>query len=126
MADRILRWHVAGVLSETGVVDTDVHGDAYQLDKDYRVLDTWLRVKTVSQGVGGTGIQIDINDDGTSIYGVNQEPVLPDNTQETTCNTFSSPDLILREGSVITFDVDKVGKEYSGKDLVVELYLEKD
>ena len=124
MADKVLHWHIPGVLSETGVVDTDVHGDAYQLDKDYKVLDTWLRVKAAPQGEGGLGIQIDINDDGTSIYGEGREPVLPDNTQETTCNTFSSKGLVLQEGSVITLDVDRVGEEYAGKDLVVELYME--
>ncbi len=124
MADKVLRWHIPGVLSETGVVDTDVHGDAYQLDRDYVVLDTWLRIKTVPKGEGGLGIQVDINDDGTSIYGEGQEPVLPDNTQETTCNTFSSKRLVLEEGSVITIDVDRVGGKYAGKDLVVELYLE--
>lgn len=125
MADEILHWHIAGVLSETGVVDTDVHGDAYRLDKDYKVLDTWLRVKTAPQGKGGLGIQIDINDDGTSIYGEDKEPVLPDNTGETTCDTFSSKNLVLRKESIITLDVDRVGEEYSGKDLVVELYLEE-
>ncbi len=125
MADRILHWHITGVLLETGVIDTDLLGDAYQMDKDYRVLDTWLRIKTVPKGEGGLGIQVDINDDGTSIYGEAQEPVLPDNTQEAICNTFSSKNLVLQEGSIITLDVDEVGEEYSGKDLVVELYLEK-
>ena len=125
MADKILRWHIAGVLSETGVLDTDVHGDAYRLDKDYQVLDTWLRVKTAPQGLEGAGIQIDINDDGTSIYGEGEEPVLPDNTTEATCDTFSSKNLVLQKESIITLDVDQVGQEYPGKDLVVELYLEK-
>ncbi len=126
MADRILRWHVPGVLSETGVVDTDVFGQAHRLDRDYRVLDTWVRVKTASQGVGGTGITIDINDDGTSIFASGHEANLPDNTLETTVNTFSSAGLVLFEGSVITLDVDQVGVEFPGEDLVVELYLAAD
>lgn len=130
MADRILRWHIPGVLSETGVVDTDVHGNAYLMDRDYRVITTWMRVKRAPQGTGGLGIQVDINyqkpeeDEGTSIYGDGREPALPDNTLDTLCNTFSSQDLILEEESVITLDIDRVGEEYSGKDLVVELYLE--
>ena len=123
MADRILRWHIKGVLSETGVKDTDVEGQAHKLDRDYIPEDTWLRVKRASQGLEGTGIIVDINDDGVSIFGEGQEASLPDNTNENTCNTFSSPELVLKSGSVITLDVDQVGKEYAGKDLVVELYL---
>ena len=126
MADRILRWHVPGVLSEKGVVDSDVQGQAHRLDRDYRVLDTWVRVKTAPQGTGGTGIVIDINDDGTSIYLSGHEANLPDNTLEATVNTFSSPDLVLVEGSIITLDVDQVGGEFPGEDLVVDLYLAAD
>ena len=117
---KTLRWHIEGVLSATGVKDTDVHGMAYRLDRDYKVLDTWLRVKTPAQDL--EGIVIDINDDGTSIYRAGQEPKLPDNTTSATCNNFSS--LVLLEGSIITLDINQVGQENSGKDLVVELYLE--
>ena len=120
---RILRWHIKGVLSETGIVDTDVEGQAYRLEKDYIPTDTWLRVKSTSQGLRRTGITVDINDDGVSIFGEGQEANLPDNSTETTCNTFSSSGLVLKSGSVITLDVDQVGEEYAGKDLVVELYL---
>jgi len=123
--NRVLRWHIAGVLSETGVLDTDVQGNAFRADKDYTPTDTWLRVKTAPQGTNGTGIKVDINDDGVSIYGEDQEPVIPDNTTENTCNNFSSPNLVIAKGSIITLDVDQVGIEYPGKDLVVELYLDE-
>ena len=123
MANRILRWHIKGVLSETGVEDTDVEGQAHRLDADYIPEDVWVRVKRASQGLEGTGIIVDINDDGVSIFGEGQEANLPDNSTETTCNTFSSSGLVLKSGSVITLDVDQVGEEYAGKDLVVELYL---
>lgn len=123
MADRILHWHIPEVLSGRDVTDTDVYGNAFRMDRDYRVLDTWLRVKEVPVGIDGQGIQIDINDDGTSIYGEGQEPNLPDGTQEITSNTFSSPGLVLKDESVITLDVDQVGQGYSGLGLVVELYL---
>jgi len=113
------------VLSETGVEDTDVEGQAHRLDRDYIPTDTWLRVKRASQGLRGTGITVDINDDGVSIFEDGQEANLPDNSTEDTCNTFSSPDLVLKEGSVITLDIDQVGEEYAGEDLVVELYLDK-
>jgi len=33
--------------------------------------------------------------------------------------------LVIKEDSIVTLDVDQVGGEYSGKDLVVELYLEE-
>ena len=117
---RILRWHIVGVLSETGVVDTDVQGSAYRLDRNYRPVDTWGRVKSVP--TGDTGIQIDINDDGTSIYTTN--PVIPSGSQEITSNAFSTQALL--KDSVITLDVDQVGSGYPGKDLVVELYLEEE
>ncbi len=123
MADRIIRWHIKGVLSETGVVGTDVEGQVHRLDRDYIPEDTWLRVKRASQGLEGTGIIVDINDDGVSIFGENLEANLPDNTLEDTCHTFSSTDLVLRRGSILTLDIDQVGVEYAGKDLVVELYL---
>ena len=122
MSDRVIRWHIAGVLSETGVVDTNVMGDSHRADKDYRPINTYLRVKTAPKG---TGIQVDINDDGTSIFGTNQDPFLPDNTTEIECNTFVSPDVVIKEGSIITLDIDYVGDEYAGKDLVVELYLDE-
>ena len=125
MADRIIRWHIKGVLSETGAVDTDVEGQAHRLDRDYIPEDTWLRAKKAPQGIDGTGIIVDINDDGVSIFGERREATLPDNATENTSNTFSSPSLVLREDSVITLDIDQVGKEYAGKDLVVELYLRK-
>jgi len=124
-ADRILRWHIKGVLSETGVEDTDVEGQAHRLDKDYIPTEVWLRVKRASQGLEGTGIIVDINDDGVSIFGEGQEATLPDNTTENTCDTFSSPALVLKDESIITLDIDQVGEEYAGKDLVVELYLSK-
>ena len=117
---RILHWHIAGILSETGVEDTDVEGNAYRIERDYRVVDTWVRVKRAP--MGDTGIQIDINDDGTSIYST--EPVIPSGSQEITSNAFSTQALL--KGSVITLDVDQVGSGYTGKDLVVELYLEEE
>ncbi len=123
---RVLRWHIKGVLSATGVVSSNVEGQAHRLDRDYIPEDTWLQVKEASQGLQGTGIIVDINDDGVSIYGEGQEPNLPDNTTEATANTFSSSGLVLKGGSVITLDVDQVGKEYAGKDLVVELYLKEE
>ncbi len=117
---RILHWHIAGVLSETGVTDTDVQGNAYRMERDYRVLDTWVRVKRVP--TGDTGVRIDINDDGSSIY--TTKPTIPSGSQEITSNAFST--VVLFEGSVITLDVDQVGSGYPGKDLVVELYLEEE
>ncbi|KKK89984.1 hypothetical protein LCGC14_2727620 [marine sediment metagenome] len=117
---RVLHWHIEGVLYETGVIDTDVKGNAYRLDRDYRPIDTWVRAKRVP--TGDLGIQIDINDDGTSIY--RTEPVIPSGSQEITSNAFSAA--VLLKDSVITLDVDRVGSGYSGKDLVIELYLDEE
>jgi hypothetical protein len=115
----ILHWFISGVLSNSIV---GAQGEAFKLDKNYRASDTWLRVKTASQGVRGTGLAIDINDDGTSIY--SERPNLPDNTQSITSDTFA-PAVLLKD-SVITLDIDSVGVEYAGFDLTVELTLEED
>ena len=117
---RVLHWHIKGVLSETGVKGTDVDGNAFRMDRNYRVVDTWMRAKEVP--TGDTGIQVDINADSTSIFQTN--PVLPSGTQEITSNAFSG--VVLLKGSVITLDVDQVGSGYPGKDLVVELYLDEE
>lgn len=119
---RVLHWHIAGVLSETGVKDTDVQGNAFRMEKNYRVLDTWMSVKEIS--TGDLGIQIDINDDGVSIF--NTEPTIPSGSLRITSNAFLSKGLVLLKESVITLDVDQVGSGYPGKDLVVELYLEEE
>ena len=112
MADRVLRWHIKGVLSEKGAKDTDVEGQAHRLDRDYVPTNTWLRVKRASQGTNGTGITIDINDDGESIY--EENPTLPYDTLSETCRAFSGG--VMVKGSIITLDVDKVGSLYAGKD----------
>lgn len=117
---RVLHWHIPGVLSETGVKDTDVQGNAYRMERDYRVIDTWVRVKKVP--TGDQGIQIDINEGGWSIF--QTEPVIPSGSQEITSNAFSAA--VLLKGSVITLDVDRVGSGNTGEDLVVELYLEEE
>jgi len=121
MADRVLRWHIKGVLSETGVKDTDVEGQAHRLDEDYRPTEVWVRVKQASQGTDGTGITIDINDDDVSIF--EENPALPYDTLSVTSVAFSAD--TLQKGSIITLDVDTVGSMYAGNDLVVELYLKK-
>ncbi len=118
---RVLHWHIDGVLSESGVEDTDVHGNAFQMERNYRTVNTWGRVKSVA--TGATGIQFDINVDGVSIF--TTPPTIPSGSQEITSNAFISDGLTLLEGSVITLDVDQVGSGYPGKDLVVELYLEE-
>ena len=126
MADRILHWHVPGVLSESDVEDTDVQGNAFYIDKDYQVVDTWMRVKKAPQDNEGLGIQIDINDDGASIFDEGQEPILGDNATESKDTPFSDRNLVIQEGSVVTLDIDHVGTLFPGEDLVVELHLIED
>ena len=78
--------------------------------------------KQIRSIIEETGVAIDINDDGSSIY--TTKPTIPSGSQEITSNAFST--VVLFEGSVITLDVDQVGSGYPGKDLVVELYLEEE
>jgi len=122
MADKVIRWHIKGILSETGVVDTNVHGMSHRADKEYVIDTVHTRVKTAPVS-DGTGIQFDINVDGVSIYGEDQEAVIPSGVTEAECDTFASPNPTIHEGEIITLDIDQVGDKYPGKDLVIELYL---
>ena len=116
-----LRWNVQGVLSD-GVVGTDIGGNAYRMDKDYRPVEAWARVKTATQGVGDTGIRIDINTDGESIF--TETLGIPDDVLTATSKAFTGASL--NKGAVVTLDVDEVGAEYAGNDLVVELEVKED
>ena len=119
--NRILRWHIPGVLSETGVKDTDVKGNAYKLDRDYIPVECWVRLKSAPSGMT---LIIDINDDGTSIF--SERPVMTDNQLDEVFNTFASPHLSMLKDSIVTLDIDQVSNSNPGEDLVVELWLTAD
>jgi len=111
-----LRWFLKGRISEYGGNPTEV-GGAYRLDRDCVPQNVYLRAKVPSSG---QPIVVDINDDGVSIFGT-MKPALPDDLQEHTFTTI--PEDVLREGSIITLDIDQISSETAGEDLTVQLDL---
>ena len=125
MADRILTWYIPGVLSETGVQGTNVSTE-FVLDGNYTPDVCQVRSKDSVQG-GATSpsdltpesLDIDINDDGTSIF--RQVPRLLSGTGRVESSAFT--DGVLEDGSIVTLDIDRIPNEISGKDLTVHLEL---
>ena len=119
MADLILTWHIPGVLSETGVVDSNT-GIEYTLDKNYSPDRVILRLKTVGAS-DGASCTIDINDDGVSIFDVN--PTIGQGLSEVVWSSFDDALTYLKKDSVVTLDIDQVSGKLSGADLTVQLDL---
>jgi hypothetical protein len=114
MADRILRWYVDGSISRS---KTQV-GGIHKLDADYRPLRVHMNVRL--PGVGDTPTEIDILDDGVSIF--NTRPAINNNDTEKTWTTMDPN--VLREGSIIRMDVIQPSLHTPAHDLTVELELE--
>ena len=122
MADRILIWHIPGVLSETGVAESNT-GVEYTLDKDYTPERVVLRLKTAAAS-SGSPCTIDINDDGASIFDIN--PTIGQGLTTVVCGSFASGLTFMKKDSVITLDIDQVSSITSGSDLTVQLDLKED
>jgi hypothetical protein len=118
LADKILRWYIDGSISR---VKTWV-GGTYTLDADYRITQIDQTVREV--GAITQPQLIDINADGISIFTNpdNRPAILPRQYFKTWTTI---PDTILREGSVITLDIDQVFEETPCRDLTVEVRLEQ-
>ncbi len=119
MADRSLRWHVSGLLSEHGGGVTAI-GGAHFLDRDYTPTRVFLRLESVASG---RPLIVDINDDGATIFGSGDKPALPDDTQEHVFSAFSG--IIIRKDSTITLDIDQISRETPGEGLTVQLDLDE-
>ena len=114
--DKILRWYIDGNISRS---KTEV-GGTYWLDGDYRP--EWVHMTCRIAGQGSTCLQLDINDDGTSIFDDNSgKPTLYENMTERTWT--SIPWNTMRDKSKITLDIDQVFSEDTCRDLTVELGL---
>ncbi|KKM85257.1 hypothetical protein LCGC14_1290900 [marine sediment metagenome] len=122
MADLILTWHIPGVLSETGVAESNT-GVEYTLDKDYVPERVILRLKTAAAS-SGTPCTIDINDDGSSIFDVN--PTIGQGLTEVVWDSFASSLIKMKKDSVITLDIDQISSTTYGRDLTVQLDLKED
>lgn len=119
MADLSLRWFVSGVLSEHGGGVTEA-GGAHFLDRDYKPVRVFLRLGSVASG---RPLIVDINDDGTTIFGTGDKPALADDLQEHVFSAFSG--IIIRKDSTITLDIDQISEETPGEDLTVQLDLDE-
>ena len=121
MADRVLTWFIKGVLSQTGVVGSNV-SNTYVLDKDYVPEIVHLILKGAP--ADGAGCKIDINDDSTSIFpDTTRQPVIGQGRTVAEWSTFLST--MLRKGSKITLDIDSVSTTTPGSDLSIELWLKE-
>ena len=113
MADRILRWYMDGNISR----DKVEVGGTYLLEDDY--VPEWVHITARLAGKGATPMVVDINDDGISIF--DTKPALTESQTEKKWTTI--PGNTLREGSIITCDIDQVFSEDTCRDLTVELGL---
>lgn len=121
MADRVLRWYLDGRLSEYGGGVTEV-GGVHRLDQDYRPVGVFLGTNSNNISTGRT-IEIDINDDGVSIFDSDAVPSLPTGLGKHFFTTINQ--VAMREGSIVTLDIDQVSNTVAGEDLTVELHLGK-
>jgi len=117
MSDRVLNWHIAGVLSNN-VEGANVSTE-FVADKDYMPVRVILRQKTAQAGDANI---IDINDDGVSIFG-DIKPTLNQGITSTEFGVFESSRMLIEKDSVITLDVDQVSGTTPGADLTVQLDL---
>lgn len=115
MADKVLRWYIDGIVSRS---KTEV-GGTYRLDNDYYPIEVSLTCRVAGTGTEGT--VIDINDDGESIF-TTKPSLLPHNTQKVWSTVGHN---VIREGSIITLDIDSINNLSQCRDLTVELYLDK-
>lgn len=111
-AVRELCWYVGGTVA------TGIDQDKTYADYPFDFLPTEVRMHVDTAPVGANLI-IDINDDGTSIFGTRAE--IDDGTTEEDGNhVFVKSEIAA--GSDISLDVDQVGSGTAGADLTVCLY----
>jgi len=115
----VLTWYIHKVLSNN-VVGTNVSTE-YVLDDDYVPVRCIVRQK---EAQGGEPTIIDINDDGTSIFG-DVKPPVNQGIVDTDWDVFVKTLTVMEKDSVITLDVDQVSGTIPGSKLTVHLELDK-
>ncbi len=118
MADRVLTWYIAGVLSNN-IEGINVSTE-YVLDQDYIPVRVCLRQKMPQTG---DATIIDINDDGQSIFYLH--PAINQGLLSSEGDVFDSGLTVMKKDSVVTLDVDQVSETTPGNDLTVQLELAK-
>jgi len=119
MSDRVLTWHIPGVLSNN-VEGTNVSTE-FTADDNYVPVRVLLRQKVAQDGVNNI---IDINDDDVSIFST-IKPALTKGITSTEWAQFNGSLTYIAKDSVITLDVDQVSGTTPGSDLTVQLELNK-
>lgn len=120
----ILTWYIPGVLSETGIVGSNISTE-YTLDKDYRPARLLLRLKTVT-AADGEPLIVDINEkkfgytERESIFSDDKPSIA---SEEAEFKGWSNK--VLQKDSVISLDIDQVSPTTPGKDLTVQFDLEE-
>lgn len=80
-------------------------------------------VATVEKAPTGADLVIDINDDGTSVFGATKLVVAAGATSGT--RTFTGAAVTVADASLLTLDIDQVGSTEPGEFLTVHLYAER-
>jgi hypothetical protein len=115
MADRTLRWYIDGNISRT---KTQVDG-IHKLDKDYRPIRVNMNVRLT--GKGTTPTEVDILDDGVSIF--TYRPAVNNNDTDKTWTTLQGN--TMRKDSIVRLDITSISNLDTCRDLTVELDLEE-
>ena len=118
MADRCLVWYIPKFLA--GLEGEDA-STPYVLDDDYAPVRVVVRQQ---EAQGGDATIIDINDDGTSIFG-DVKPAVNQGLLHTEWSSFEETLTFLAKDSVITLDIDQVSRTVPGSHLMVQLELDR-
>ncbi|KKM23941.1 hypothetical protein LCGC14_1610080 [marine sediment metagenome] len=109
----IIRWYIDGNIARAKV---QVGGTHY-LEGNWKP--DWVNMTARIAGKGSTPTILDINDDGVSIF--TYRPAITEGQTEKRWTTISGN--TLRDGSIITLDIDQIFDQDTLRDLTVELHL---
>ncbi len=109
----IIRWYIDGNIARAKV---QVGGTHY-LVGDWKP--DWVNMTARIAGKGSTPTILDINDDSESIF--TYRPAITEGMTEKRWTTISGN--TLRDGSIITLDIDQIFNQDTLRDLTVELHL---
>jgi len=113
MANEVIRWYIDGTISR----DKEEVGGVYTLVKN--CVPDWVNLTVRVAGQGSLPLQIDIKDDGVSIFDSDYLPALTENMTEHKWTTI--PANKMRKGSKITCDINQTYSGIACRDLTIEL-----
>jgi hypothetical protein len=113
MPKRVLRWFVEGNI---GRIKVGV-GGKYRLDADYYPESVYIGLRRATSG--DRPLKVNILADDVTIF--DEKPAITDGITDKVWTTVIGN--VLREGSIISLNIDQVADEDPGEDLTVELTL---